>query len=545
MRKILLAVACLVAATMASGERMPDSMQQNMNKLMNAVFGVKAFYVDSVDDGQLVEDAIRGMLEKLDPHSTYTDAKETREAIEPLQGEFEGVGIQFNMKEDTLYVIQTIANGPSERVGIMAGDRIVTVNDTVIAGVKMARRDIMKRLRGKKGTKVTVEVKRRGVPELITFRITRDKIPLHTVDASYMLDKRTGYVRISSFGAKTHSEMMDALDKLSRQGMEQLVLDLTDNGGGFLNAAVDMCNEFLGEGQMIVYTDGRAVGRREEYAKGNGHYKHLPMVVLVNQSSASASEIFAGAMQDWDRAVVVGRRTFGKGLVQRPFDFSDGSMIRLTVAHYYTPSGRCIQKPYEKGNRKAYSDDLLAREREGEYFHLDSIHFADSLRYSTLVNHRPVYGGGGVMPDIYVPIDTTEYSTYYRDLVAKGIVNQYVVSYVDHHRDRLKQQYGSLADFDRHFALTEAEMADFIALGEKDSVHYDEDKYRRSERMLRTMIKGLVARDVFAEPGAYSMVVNHYNHDVKAALEVLYDRERFERLLREGNRDYERLVKKS
>ncbi len=529
---------------MASGERMPESMQQNMNKLMNAVFGVKAFYVDSVDDGQLVEDAIRGMLEKLDPHSTYTDAKETREAIEPLQGEFEGVGIQFNMKEDTLYVIQTIANGPSERVGIMAGDRIVTVNDTVIAGVKMARRDIMKRLRGKKGTKVTVEVKRRGVPELITFRITRDKIPLHTVDASYMLDERTGYVRISSFGAKTHSEMMDALDKLSSQGMEQLVLDLTDNGGGFLNAAVDMCNEFLGEGQMIVYTDGRAVGRREEHAKGNGHYKRLPMVVLVNQSSASASEIFAGAMQDWDRAVVVGRRTFGKGLVQRPFDFSDGSMIRLTVAHYYTPSGRCIQKPYEKGNRKAYSDDLLAREREGEYFHLDSIHFADSLRYATLVNHRPVYGGGGVMPDIYVPIDTTEYSTYYRDLVAKGIVNQYVVSYVDRHRDRLKLQYGSLADFDRHFALTEAEMADFIALGEKDSVHYDEDKYRRSERMLRTMIKGLVARDVFAEPGAYSMVVNHYNHDVKAALEVLYDRERFERLLREGNRDYERLVKK-
>ncbi|MBQ7690947.1 MAG: S41 family peptidase [Muribaculaceae bacterium] len=541
MKKLLTIIATLVVASFSlTGQRLPHHIE----KIMNAVYGVSTLYVDSVDEEKLVEDAIKGMLEKLDPHSTYTDPKETKEATEPLQGEFEGIGIQFNMKEDTLYVIQTIPNGPSERVGIMAGDRIVTVNDTTIAGVKMARRDIMKRLRGKKGTSVTVQVKRRGAKELITFRITRDKIPLHTVDASYMLDDRTGYVRISSFGAKTHDEVMEALDKLTRQGMKQLVIDLSDNGGGYLQAAVDLCNEFLDAGQLIVYTEGRATPRSEAYAQGNGRYRDLKLAVVVNQFSASAAEIFSGAMQDWDRAVLVGRRTFGKGLVQRPLTYSDGSMIRLTVAHYYTPSGRCIQKPYEKGNRKAYSDDLLDRERKGEYFHLDSIHLPDSLRYQTLLQHRPVYGGGGVMPDIYVPIDTSEYSTYYRDLMAKGIINQFVVNYVDRHRDALKRQYADVRDFDNRFEVTEADMAEFIALGEKDSVHYDEAKYRTSERVFRTMIKGMIARDVFADPGAYSVVVNHRNHEVKAALDVLNDDQRFDLLLREGNRDYERLVTK-
>ena len=538
MKKLLtLTAGLIVASSLLAGPR----MSPNLQKLLDTFFGVTTFYVDSLDEEKVVEDAIRGMLDKLDPHSTYTDPKETKEATEPLQGEFEGVGIQFNMKEDTLYVIQTIPNGPSERVGLLASDRIVNVNDTCIAGVKMSRRDIMKRLRGKKGSKVTVQVKRRGVPELITFRITRDKIPLHTVDASYMLDERTGYVRLSSFGAKTHDELMSALGKLQRQGMQQLILDLADNGGGFLQAAVDISNEFLDAGQMIVYTEGRAAPRNETYARGNGYCMHLKLVVIVNQSSASASEIFSGALQDWDRAVLVGRRTFGKGLVQRPITYEDGSMMRLTVARYYTPSGRCIQKPYVKGNKKAYSEDLV--EREGEYFHLDSIHFPDSLRYQTLVNHRPVYGGGGVMPDVYVPIDTSEYSTYYRDLVAKGIVNQFVVGYVDVHREQLKKEYVDVSDFDQRFEVTDVDMAEFIALGEKDSVHYDDEKYRTSERVLRTMIKGLIARDIFADPGAYSMIVNHHNRDVKAALEILYDDQRYQQLLREGNRDYERLVR--
>ena len=348
---------------------------------------------------KLVEEAIKGMLESLDPHSTYTDAKETKELEEPLQGEFSGIGIQFNMKQDTLYVIQTIVGGPSEKVGIMAGDRIVTVNDTVIAGKKMKNTDIMKRLRGKKGTKVTVQVKRGNNPELITFRITRDNIPLYSVDATYMIDNKTGYIQISRFGAKTHEEMMDAIKKLEKQGMQQLIIDLGNNGGGYLNAAIDMCNEFLQRHQLIVYTEGNSSPRQEANADGFGRYKDLKMVVIVDQFSASASEIFSGAMQDWDRAVVVGRRSYGKGLVQRPFRFDDGSMMRLTVARYYTPSGRCIQKPYTKGDKKHYEEDLVDRSKEGEYFHLDSIQFNDSLSYKTLKNGRTIYGGGGIMPD--------------------------------------------------------------------------------------------------------------------------------------------------
>ena len=359
MRKISIFIIFTVAFTALVGaQRLGSSALQ---KMLNAQYAISNFYVDTVNDDKLAEEAIRGMLESLDPHSSYTDAKETKELEEPLQGEFSGIGIQFNMKQDTLYVIQTIVGGPSEKVGIIAGDRIVTVNDTTIAGVKMKNSDIMKRLRGKKGTKVTVQVKRGNSPELITFRITRDKIPLYSVDATYMLDDKTGYIMISRFGAKTHEEMVEAIEKLRKQGMKQLIIDLGNNGGGYLNAAIDMCNEFLQRKQLIVYTQGNNSPRQEANADGFGKYKDLKLVVIVDQFSASASEIFSGAMQDWDRAVVVGRRTYGKGLVQRPFKFDDGSMIRLTVARYYTPSGRCIQKPYTKGDKKHYDEDLVDR----------------------------------------------------------------------------------------------------------------------------------------------------------------------------------------
>ena len=540
MRKITLLIAMMACVLAVQAQRVP----QKLNKLLLAEYAINSAYVDSVDEDKLVEYAIVGMLQKLDPHSSYTDAKETKDMEEPLQGEFSGIGIQFNMKEDTLYVIQTIPGGPSERVGILAGDRIVMVNDTLIAGVKMKRNDIMKRLRGKKGTKVTVKVRRGASPDLITFRITRDKIPLHSVDASYMIDDKTGYVRISNFGAKTYDEMMDALASLTKQGMQQVVIDLTDNGGGYLNAAIEMCNEFLDRGQLIVYTEGLKAPRSNANALGTGKYKDLPMAIMVNQYSASAAEIFSGAMQDWDRAVVVGRRTFGKGLVQRPVRFEDGSMMRLTVARYYTPSGRCIQKPYTKGNKKAYEEDLLDRSKSGEYYCLDSIHFADSLRYTTLVHQRTIYGGGGVMPDIFVPVDTSEYSTYYRDMVAKGIVNQFVIDYVDKHRKQLKSDYPTLEDFDARFALTDDDIKRFIDAGEKDKVKYDEAKFRTSERVFRTMIKGLIARDVYADSSAYTRIVNHRNPDLDAAVKVLYDRERYDALLRNGNPDYERLVKK-
>ena len=543
MKKISLAVTmCLALSFTLSAQR---SLPQALQKLMNAEYAISSLYVDSVNEDKLVEEAIKGMLESLDPHSSYTDAKETKELEEPLQGEFSGVGIQFNMNKDTLYVIQTVPGGPSERVGVLAGDRIIYVNDTIIAGVKMKNSDIQKRLRGKKGTNVTIKVKRPGVKELITFRITRDNIPLHSIDAQYMLDERTGYLRISRFGAKTHEEMMDALKELKKQGMTQLIMDLSDNGGGYLNAAIDMCNEFLDRGQLMVYTEGENSPRNEANANGWGEYQDLHMVVMVNQYSASAAEIFAGAMQDWDRAVIVGRRTFGKGLVQRPFKFEDGSMMRLTVARYYTPSGRCIQKPYNRGDKKAYEKELLERANEGEYYSLDSIQFNDSLRYTTRLNHRIIYGGGGVMPDVYVPIDTSEYSTYYRDLSAKGILNQYVIKYVDKNRKSIAKQYGTLDAFDRGFAVSDEMMRDLIAMGEQDSVKFDEEKYRTSELLLKDIVKGLIARDVYGDQSAYNVIINHRNPDLKAAIEVLNDHERFDRLLREGNPEYERLVKKN
>ncbi len=541
MKKLVISLALLLGcASLMLGQY---NRNGSMQKLLNAQYAISNFYVDTVNNDKLVEEAIKGMLESLDPHSTYTDAKETKELEEPLQGEFSGIGIQFNMKQDTLYVIQTIVGGPSEKVGIMAGDRIVTVNDTTIAGKKMKNTDIMKRLRGKKGTKVTVQVKRGSNPELITFRITRDNIPLYSVDAAYMIDAKTGYILISRFGAKTHEEMMEAIKKLEKQGMKQLIIDLGNNGGGYLNAAIDMCNEFLQRRQLIVYTEGNSSPRQEATADGFGNYKDLKMVVLVDQFSASASEIFSGAMQDWDRAVVVGRRSYGKGLVQRPFRFDDGSMMRLTVARYYTPSGRCIQKPYTKGDKKHYEEDLIDRSKEGEYFHLDSIHFNDSLSYKTLKNGRTIYGGGGIMPDVFVPLDTTENSKYYRDLLAKGIINQYAVDYVDKHRVQIKKDYKDVYDFDNRFSLTDADMKNFIAMGEKDSVKYNEKDYKTSERLFKTVLKGLVARDVFADPGAYTIIINHRNNDVQEALRVINDDKLYNSLLQHGNPEYEKLAR--
>ena len=434
MRKGLLFLIVLGAAMMTA---VNVSGQKQLKKLINAQFAISQFYVDSVNDDRLVEDAIKGMLNKLDPHSTYSNATETKELEEPLQGNFSGIGIQFNMKEDTLYVIQTIVGGPSERVGILAGDRIVEVNDTAIAGVKMKNSDIMKRLRGPKGTEVRVKVKRHNVPELIDFRIVRDNIPLFSIDASYMVDNVTGYVRISRFAEKTHSEFMDAVKSLKKQGMKQIIVDLCDNGGGYLQIATALANEFLAPGQTIVYTEGRNSPRYDATAKGGGALRDVKAVFLVNQYSASASEILSGAIQDWDRGVIVGRRTFGKGLVQRPFRFEDGSMIRLTIARYYTPSGRCIQKPYEAGNKKSYDEDIYNRYKDGELAHADSIHFADSLRYTTLNTHRTIYGGGGIIPDVFVPMDTTKATSFFIKCNKKATQMRFSSAMFDKYRQQL------------------------------------------------------------------------------------------------------------
>lgn len=441
MKNISLALAALCLSVTATAQMKVDfGSDSSLRKLQIAEMAITNLYVDSVDEKKLVEDGIRGMLEKLDPHSSYSTPKEVKEMNEPLQGSFEGIGVQFNMAEDTLLVIQPITNGPSEKVGIMAGDRIVAVNDTAIAGVKMSREEIMRRLRGKKGTKVKLTIVRRDVPGKIDFTVKRDKIPVKSIDAVYMIRPGVGYIRIGNFGATTYDEFMQGMTKLQEEGMKSLILDLQDNGGGYLQSAVQIANEFLPKGDLIVYTDGRATRRMEYKAQGNGHFLDGRVVVLVNEFSASASEIVTGALQDQDRGLVVGRRSFGKGLVQRPLDMPDGSMIRLTIAHYYTPSGRCIQKPYKKGDKEDYAMDLDKRLKHGELTNPDSIHFADSLKCYTLRKHRTVYGGGGIMPDHFVPLDTMKYTKLHRQLVAKSIVINQNLKYIDANRKQLRRR---------------------------------------------------------------------------------------------------------
>ena len=492
-----------------------------LRKLSIAEMAVKALYVDEVDENKLVEDAIRGMLEKLDPHSTYTTPKETKAMTEPLNGSFEGIGVQFNMVEDTLIVIQPVINGPSEKVGIVAGDRIVMVNDTAIAGVKMTKEEIMRRLRGPKGTIADLRIVRPGIKDLLTFKVKRDKIPVHTVDATYMIRPGIGYIRIGSFGATTYDEFMESMQKLKAQGMKDLVLDLQENGGGYLQAAADLAGEFLEAGDLIVYTEGRVTNRRDYKAPKRGSFRDGRIVVLVDQYTASAAEIVTGAIQDQDRGMVVGRRTFGKGLVQRPIDLPDGSMIRLTIAHYYTPSGRCIQKPYEKGDKKNYEKDILNRLNSGELTSADSIHFADSLKYQTLKQKRTVYGGGGIMPDYFVGLDTTRYTKFHRELAAKSVVIQQNLRYIDKNRKALKKQYPDFQTFKANFEIPQSLIDTIIKEGEKLKIKpQDSAELEKTMPYLKLQLKALVARDLW-DMSEYFSIFNEDSDVVKKALELL------------------------
>ncbi len=491
-----------------------------LRKLQLAEMAITNFYVDSVNEQKLSEDAIRGMLKGLDPHSTYTDAKETKAMNEPLQGDFEGIGVQFNIIEDTLVVIQPIVNGPSQKVGILSGDRIISVNDSTIAGTKISRVDIMKRLRGKKGTKVKLGIVRRGVNGILTFVVTRDKIPVHTLNAAYMIRPGVGYICLESFGMKTHKEFMDAVKELEKQGMKSLILDLQDNGGGYLQAAVQIANEFLKDNEMIVYTEGRNVRRQNYKAIGNGRLQKMRVYVLVNEFTASAAEIVTGAIQDNDRGTVVGRRTFGKGLVQRPFDFPDGSMMRLTIAHYYTPSGRCIQKPYKKGDLKDYEMDLEKRLKHGELTNPDSIHFDTSQKFYTLRNHRVVYGGGGIMPDYFVPLDTTKYTKYHRLLAAKNIIMNAYLKYVDANRTTLKGLYKSFDTFNKNYVVPQSLLDTIIAEGKKEKVE-PKDKAELTATMpyIKVQLKALVARDLW-DMNEYYRIWNEQSDIVNKAIKL-------------------------
>ena len=521
-RYIYLSLLCFFSFLPLSAQLKSDSP---LRKLQLAEMAITNFYVDSVNEQKLSEDAIRGMLKGLDPHSTYTDAKETKAMNEPLQGDFEGIGVQFNMIEDTLVVIQPIVNGPSQKVGILAGDRIVSVNDSTIAGVKMPRIDIMKMLRGKKGTKVKLGIVRRGVSNILTFVVTRDKIPVHTLNAAYMIRPGVGYICLESFGMKTHEEFMDAVRGLEKQGMKSLILDLQDNGGGYLQAAVQIANEFLKDNEMIVYTEGRNVRRQNYKAIGNGRLQKMRVYVLVNEFTASAAEIVTGAIQDNDRGTVVGRRTFGKGLVQRPFDFPDGSMMRLTIAHYYTPSGRCIQKPYKKGDLKDYEMDLEKRLKHGELTNPDSIHFDSSQKFYTLRNHRVVYGGGGIMPDYFVPLDTTKYTKYHRLLAAKNIIMNAYLKYVDANRKTLKDLYKSFDTFNKNYVVPQSLLDTIIAEGKKEKVE-PKDKAELTATMpyIKVQLKALVARDLW-DMNEYYRVWNEQSDIVNKAVKLASDKE--------------------
>lgn len=504
------------------------------HKLRMAEAAISTFYVDTVNEDKIVEAAIRSMLEELDPHSAYSTPEETRELNEPLAGNFSGIGITFNMNKDTLYVIQTVSGGPSERVGILAGDRIISVNDTLIAGVKMKNSDIMKRLRGPKGTDVNVKVLRRsaGQADTVNFKITRADIPIYSIDAAYMVDDSTGYIRVNRFAAETANEFRTAVQDLKKKGMQRMILDLVDNGGGYLNAAVDMLGEILQPGQLTVYTEGRNSPRFDNPARPGGKeplFDKGRLVVMVNQYSASASEITSGAIQDWDRGVIVGRRTFGKGLVQRPIPFPDGSMMRLTVAHYYTPSGRNIQKPYEEGDQKGYRMDIIDRFNSGELMHADSIKYIDSLRVETLRLGRTIYGGGGISPDEFVPLDTMDFTKYYRDVTAKGAINQFAIKYVDAHRKDIQKRFPTDDSFVSGFEVTPEMLSELYAMAEKEGVKPNEEEAKQSEPLFKMIIKGLIGRDIY-EQATYYKVFNNYDPIFRRALEIIKSPD-YERIL--------------
>jgi carboxyl-terminal processing protease len=477
-------------------------------------------YMDDVDAGKLVEDAIIEVLLQLDPHSVYFTEEELNEANEPLEGNFEGVGIQFNLLKDTIVVVGVISGGPSEKVGILPGDKIVQINEEIVAGIGMNNKGVMDRLRGKKGTNVNVIIERRGAKKSMEFKITRDVIPLYSIDAKYMATPETGYIRVSKFAATTTEEFTAAISELQIKGMKNLILDLRGNGGGYLNAAIDMANEFLPADKLIVYTEGRAYPRQDALSRGTGSLQKGKIVILIDEGSASASEIVTGALQDWDRALVIGRRSFGKGLVQRSFSLPDGSAMRLTVSRYYTPSGRCIQKSYEDG-KDAYNNELNERFADGELTAGSKFEYPDSLTFYTS-GKRAVYGGGGIMPDIYMPVDTSWATDFYAEVVGKGIVNQFALTYVNDNRGKLTKTYTDVFDFNTKFQIDEVLWQSFFNYAAADSVVKDEAEFKLCEEKLASVIKSVIARDLYNFE-AYWIVANTNDDAYLKALQSLSD----------------------
>ena len=503
-----------------SGNRL-NVINSGSNRLNNLLHLIDDQYVDAVNIDSLVDKAIPQILAELDPHSVYISAKDAAQATDDLKGSFSGVGVEFVIRQDTIHIQNVIQNGPAEKAGLLAGDKIVAVDGKPFVGKIVTNQEAMHRLKGPKDTKVKIGVIRYGSKKVQTFTVTRGEIPTKSVTAAYMLNDKTGYIRIKNFGENTYPEMLIALAKLSQQGFTNLCIDLRDNSGGYLTAAVNMANEFLPDKKLIVYTQGRKSPRHNYMSDGKGAYQKIPMVVLINEGSASSAEIFAGAMQDNDRATIIGRRSFGKGLVQQQIEFPDHSLIRLTIARYYTPSGRCIQKPYKKGDRLDYAMDLDKRYKHGEFTNQDSIHLSDSLKYYTLRKHRVVYGGGGIMPDYFVPLDTTKYTKMHRQLAAKSIVINQSLKFIDAHRKELKSQYKDFNKFLATYEVPSSLIEGIIAEGKKEKIEpKDEAELTQTKKYLALQLKALVARDIW-DMSQYFQVWNETNEIVQRALELL------------------------
>jgi carboxyl-terminal processing protease len=485
-----------------------------INDIVNYVY---ESYVDSIDRQELTEDAIVSLLKNLDPHSSYIPASAFHDLNDPLMGSFEGIGIEFNMITDTVVVINPLAGGPSERIGLMAGDRIIKVEEENIAGVNMATNDVVRKLKGPKGTQVTVSVMRRGLDELLDFTITRDKIPSYSLDIAYMIDANTGYIKLGKFSATSHQEFRSAMERLKREGMEKMILDLRGNGGGFLDAAISLADEFLTPETLIVYTDGRKRPKTFAHARRNGGFETQPLVILIDEWSASASEIIAGAVQDHDRGLIIGRRSFGKGLVQEQVQLGDGSALRLTVARYYTPSGRSIQKPYDNGSEE-YFADFMQRYLDGELESQDSIKVNDTLKFET-ASGRTVYGGGGITPDIFIPLQTTERSGYFAQLANRGLIYRFAFDYTDKNRSRLNT-YENANNYIERFRVDDNILRELIAFADKNGVSFKSDEYNRAKHIIESQVKAYIGRNMYGNDAFYP-VLNQDDPAVAKALEVL------------------------
>lgn len=506
-----------------------NSVQQNQLKFGRLLRLVDGYYVDSTNVDALTEKAIVNLLTELDPHSTYISKEEVDKMNEPLKGNFEGIGISFNIYKDTLMVTTTISGGPSEKVGLRAGDRIVEVDEKLIAGIGLKNSDVFDLLRGKKGTRVDLKVLRKTSPELLDFTIIRDKIPIFSIDASYMLDESTGYIKLNKFAATSTKEFLTAMSKLKQQGIKNLIFDLRGNTGGYLKAAIEISDQFLKDKNLVVYTEGMNETKREYKASSRGTFEDGNLVILVDENSASASEIVSGAVQDWDRGVIIGRRSFGKGLVQKPFFLTDGSMVRLTTAHYYTPSGRCIQKPYEEGV-KEYRKDFANRMNSGEMFSADSIEFDQSLKHKTLLNGRDVFGGGGVMPDIFIPMDTSIHYRYVNRLRRNSIINNYVLDYVDTNRENLKNTYPEFIEFNMEFKVTDKMIKEIVAKGEEEKIEKNEESLEFAMANLKKEVKAFIARDIFSRNDLFK-IFNKDDEAILKALKVIENQNQYNNLL--------------